>query len=191
MSRSWRSAFPGLRSLGLQSVFLMCAATMVVGPVRAQTTRRVVIQLPGYGAPILLDTLGTWRDVPADANDAYRALAAAYEALMIPDVMRDSVGRYVGNTAFRKMRALAGGPMSRLVECGSGMTGPNADLYRINIAIMTRVEPTGERTSRLRSALVASGEDISGPSRATVACGSTGTLEARIHELVIQRLRGR
>ncbi|MBV6522328.1 MAG: hypothetical protein MNPFHGCM_02476 [Gemmatimonadaceae bacterium] len=163
----------------------------IAGSTGAQTTRRVVIQLPGYGTPILLDTLGLWRDVPAKASDVYRIVTGVYEALSIADRMNDPVGRYVGNTGFRKSRTLAGGPMSRLIECGSGMTGPNADLYRINLAIVTRVESLGEGKARLRSALVASGEDVSGPSRDLVACGSTGALEARIHDLVLQRLRAR
>ncbi len=179
-----------LRPLRASWRLLVCQMGLMaitVVPAHAQT-RRIVIQLPGFGAPIFLDTLGTWQDVFANADDVYRTLAGVYSALMIPDNLRDSVGRYVGNTAFRKSRSLAGGPMSRLVECGAGMTGPNADSYRINLAIVTRVEPVGEGKARLRSALVASGEDISGPSKELVACGSTGALEAKIHALVIQRL---
>ena len=170
---------------------LMVCACAVPWSASLAQVRRTVIQLPGFGAPILLDTLGTWKDVNADADRTYRTLASVYDALMIPDNLRDSTGRYVGNTALRKSRSFAGGPMSRLVECGVGMTGPNADNYRINMAIVSRVEATPDGRARLRSALVASGEDVSGPSRDVVTCGSTGTLEARIHELVSQRLRGR
>lgn len=190
MPRSGATRFR-CRALPMWVACLLVTAAIPTLSAGAQQTRRIVIQLPGFGAPIFLDTLGTWKEVFADADRSYRALAGVYDALMIPDRMRDSVGRYVGNTAFQRMRTLAGGPMSRLLECGSGMTGPNADYYRINLAIVTRVEPAGEGKSRLRSALVASGEDVSGPSKELVACGSTGALESKIHELVIQRLRVR
>lgn len=171
---------------------LLTALIVTTSPVAAGAqVQRVTIQLPGYGAPIFLDTLGTWRDVPGGADSVYQILRSVYADLMIPTNLTDSATRYVGATNYKKTRTLAGGPMSRLVECGSGITGPNADSYRIHLAVVSRVEIGDGGKSRIRTAVVAAGEDISGPSKDPIPCGSTGNLEARIHDLVIQRMRAR
>lgn len=168
-------------------VVVLCAGT---GGKLVGQERRTTIQLPGYGAPVFLDTLGTWRDVPGTADSVYHVLTNVYAELMIPTDLSDATRHYVGATSLRKRGNFAGSPMSRLLECGSGMTGPNADLYRIYLAVVSRVEAVDGVRSRIRTGVVASAEDVSGPSKPPIPCGSTGSLEAKIHDLVIRHLRG-
>ena len=74
--------------------------------------------------------------------------------------------------------------MSTWLNCGSGMTGPNADNYRITIALMIIVDPAANNTTRMRIGMVGSGANIVGNSTEPVACGTTGRLEERIAQLI-------
>ena len=78
--------------------------------------------------------------------------------------------------------------MSRLLNCGSGMTGPNADSWRIYISVFALVEGKGSDKSVLRVGFIAGAQDIQGASKDPVACGTTGIFETMFGDRVRKRL---
>ena len=150
---------------------------------------RTVISLPGHAAPILLDTMGLSRDVSGAPWRAFAALVLAYQQLRIPVSVSDSARRYLGNLHFTKMQRLGSSALSQLIDCGVGMTGPRADQYRVHLAVVSRVDSLPDGRSRLRSTVVAGAEDVQGPSKDPVKCGSTGVLESRLGDIVAMHLK--
>jgi len=165
------------------SLYLMVAASTATaqGP-------RVITTVPGFAGSITMDTAGVWRDVPASHQRAYEALITVFDALKIPLTIRDSSFHVLGNLQFSKSRSLGGMQMSRFFECGLGLTGPNADTYRITMAITLRVEPVSDDKSRVRTGLVAGAQNLQGNAYDPVRCATTGGLEALIQEKLLQRL---
>ena len=176
----------------LATIGFAIASSAAAHTARAQlVVQRTVISLPGYAAPILLDTIGLVREVPGPADQAFAALTIVYRQLQIPTSITDTTRRYIGNLHFTKMRALGKSALSTIVDCGSDMSGPRADAYRVHLAIVSRVDSIGETTSRVRSTVVAGAEDVMGSAKTPIRCGSTGALESRITSLVTAHLKSR
>jgi hypothetical protein len=124
-------------------------------------------------------------EIPASRGEVFTVAAAALEQeFKIELRMRDSLAGVVGNLEIVKMRTLGRSPMSRYVSCGSGMTGPNADSYRIYLAIAALVDSIGPGKTMLGVALAAAAQDLQGSSKAPLMCGSTGALETHIRRIV-------
>ncbi len=115
---------------------------------------------------------------------AWPVVKKVYQALGVDVTVDDLTSHQVGNQNFWKTRTFAGHRMSELVGCGSGMTGPKADEYRIYMTLITRINPDGQGGTRLETLFVPVGQDVSGGSADRIPCGSTGTLEGIINESV-------
>lgn len=149
---------------------------------------RARVRLPAYPAIIALDTMTVRLELPASRGEVFTVAAAALETeFKIELRMRDSLAGVVGNLEVVKMRRLGRSPMSRYVSCGSGMTGPNADSYRIYLAIAAFVDSIGPGKSMLGVSLAAAAQDLQGSSKAPLMCGSTGALESHIRRIVAAR----
>ena len=70
------------------------------------------------------------------------------------------------------------------------MTGPNADAYRVTLAIAALIDATGPNTSRLRLTVLAGAESTEGASKTAVACATSGVLEERILRTIRVKIRG-
>jgi hypothetical protein len=79
--------------------------------------------------------------------------------------------------------------MSSWIRCGEGITGPNADSWRVSIAILSAVERVSKDTTRLRTIVVASARNMAGGSSAPMICSTSGQLEEAIN-LKVQSLAG-
>jgi hypothetical protein len=157
-------------------------------PVQAQNYRARV-QLPGFRLPVALDTLTVNTEFDAPYSKVFLAVQQALFELKIPVSMADSARGLVLNGEITAIRRWAGAQPSAYINCGSSMTGLNADNYRLTLAVGALLTPlTAERT-RLGVALVASGRDITGDSKDPVNCGSHGTFEHKVAELVKAKLR--
>ena len=170
-------------------LFAMCCAVLL-GPTAPRaaaqdTPPRTVISLPGHAAPLLLDTIGVWREVDTTPERAFAALTIIYDQLKIPVGVRDSRRRYIGNLHFTKMRSLGKSSLSEYIECGNDMTGSRADKYRVHFAVVSRIDSLGPGRSRIRSAVVAGAEDVLGSSVYPIPCGTTGRLESKITNFVV------
>jgi hypothetical protein len=150
---------------------------------------KTVVWVPGHAAPMLLDTIGVVREIPAPPHRAFAALAVVYDQLKLPVTLRDGSRRLLGNLHFIRMRNFAGQPLSRFIECGNDMTGSRADKYRVHFAILSRIDSLPDGRARIRSSVVAGAEDVMGSAKEPIACGSTGALEARIINLVIMHAK--
>lgn len=151
----------------------------------------VRVKLPAWPEFVLLDTLRQDHRVNAPPEMVYQAVLQAYKDLGIPPGNTDSRTGIVGSERFERMRTLAGAPMSMSFSCGDGAVGPNADFFRLTIAVVSWVQPRDEgKFTTLGIAVAAAAQDITGPRRNPRECGSLGRVETRLLERV-QALVGR
>jgi hypothetical protein len=118
----------------------------------------------------------------------FAALASAYSDLGIEVKLSDPTNGQIGNRNFSKIHSLAGEPISKFLDCGMILMGQAADNYRITMSVVSQVTARGAETN-LETWLTASARDL-GTSTASVSCSSTGALETRINQLVLQRISG-
>lgn len=154
---------------------LLCAA----GALPAQGSR-VRIAVAGHPAPVIVDSLATRFTVPGTRAATYEAVLAAFKALEVQPDLIDPARGMVGMTNVPKMRRLGRQPLSRLVSCGSGMMGPNADNWRVYLTVYAFVDPAAGDSTRLRVAVVGGAKDVAGSSTDAVPCASTGALEEQV-----------
>lgn len=138
------------------------------------------VNLPGFRETVVLDTLAVEFELEAPPPQAFTAAVAAFASMKIPLEVRDSLGGLVGNLRLTMMRRLDDEPLSRFLNCGTTMTGPSADSYRVYSALLAIVDPLPRNRTRLRIAFAAGARDFFGPSTEPVSCGSSGILEARM-----------
>ena len=133
---------------------------------------------------IRMDTVGTWVLVPGSPADVYRNVRSVYKTLKLEAPLVDSTSGILGNPGFQHTGALAGQRMSSWIGCGEGMTGPNADSWRITMALLSSVERAGKDTTRLRTVIVATAQNLAQGGRTPTPCTTTGQLEGQIHSRV-------
>lgn len=166
------------------AVALLAAGGQAPG---AQPPRAV--RLPGYLAPMPLDSGIVNATVPGSPGAVFWAARQVFFELGIPTPMSDSARGYLVNARMVKMRSLAGSPLSTYLNCGSGMTGPNADAFRVTMAVAAFVDSAGPGLARLRLTLLAGAESTEGVAKSAVACASSGVLEERILRAIRTRVR--
>lgn len=126
------------------------------------------------------------RTVPVPAATVWPTLQGVYAQLEIPVTLIDPQAREFGNPAFSPRR-VAGERLNSFIDCGTGMTGPLANQYDVDMAVVTRLEVVAPDTTRVTTVV-----DAFARSRTTsgnqVHCQSREVLEARIVALVAGRL---
>ena len=149
----------------------------------------VRVRLPAFPQEIALDTLVHSREeLPATPQAVFAAVQSVYTELKVPREVADSIAGVVGARRFRTSRSIGGKRYSVYLNCGEGLTGANADVWRLTIAIATFIEPVGEGRSRVGTGFVAAAQDMGGASKDPVTCGSFGLLESRIARMVKEKL---
>ena len=166
---------------------LGCGLVLVASSVGAQ--RPAGVRLPGHPATMPLDSGGVNVTLAASAGAVFFAARQVFFELQIPMPMADSARGYLINGRFIKLRSLAGSPLSTYLNCGAGMTGPNADSFRVTMAIAALIDSTGPSTSRLRLNLLAGAESTEGVSKSAIACASSGLLENRVLRTIRAKIR--
>lgn len=126
--------------------------------------------------------------LPASAGAVFFAARQVFFEMKIPTPLADSARGYLVNGRFIKLRSLAGEPLSKFLNCGAGMTGPNADNFRITMAIAALIDAKGPNSTRLRLTALAGAESTEGASKSAIACGSSGILEDRILKTIRAKL---
>jgi hypothetical protein len=177
-----------MRSPAALRVFLLAFLLPVMSEALAAQAYRARVRLPGYAQVIALDTIAVRTELNASRSEAFTVAAAAIEhEFKIELRLRDSTAGVVGNLELVKMRRFGNAAMSRYVSCGSGMTGPNADSYRIYIAVAAFVDSIAPGKTRLGVGLAAAAQDLQGSAKAPIACGSTGAFENQVTRTIAQR----
>ena len=175
-----------IRSLGLAWVLAVVATALMPNPSHAQ---RVVTRLQGFRDPILLDTLVFQRaKTGAPMTQSFAALREVYKELRVPLDLDDPKYNHVGSFTLRLTTRLGGERLSTYFSCGRGMTGENADTWRLSIAMATFLRPAGPDDTEIGTGTAASAQDMGGAAKDHVTCGSSGFLEARIARMVRDKL---
>jgi hypothetical protein len=116
------------------------------------------------------------------------AAKKVFADLDVPLIVENTSTHQMGNPNFYKSRMFAGEPMSQLVDCGSGMTGPKASTYRIYISLLTSIATDGKGGTTVQTTFVPMGQDISAGSADRIPCGSTGRFEANFLDRIQKTL---
>lgn len=181
-----RAAIPSLAALAAL-LLTACAGSSARGTTR-QTDVRVADQADRAAATTVItnesSVSSSFFQAPADR--VWTALLEVWQELELtaniyePDRMR------IGNEAMPAVR-IAGERMAHWVDCGSGMTGPNANRFDVVVTLFTTVAPESSSSTELRMDVDAQGKprDYSGN---WMHCSSQGTLEELIAEMVQARL---
>ena len=169
----------------LQSV--LCGATIATA--QAQDFRARVTLPGGNRLPIALDTIGSPYEIDAPKSRVYAAVAGVMKDLQIPLDHDDFAFGTIGNATLQLRVFFAGSQLSRYVECGLGVLGPNSNSWKVHMALMTFVDSLGSNRSRVRVALTAGAADPAGATKESTMCGTTGVLEEKISTLLAKKLR--
>lgn len=168
---------------------LLFAAVPLLAALPASAQRsRVVVVVPGQLTQVLTDTMGTPYDLPFPLARVYSALLGVYAELKIPAEVKDSAGGQVGSQMFYRQNTLGGRQISSYLSCGDGITGPNADYYRVYMNIWSTLVPKSDHAVVLRTAYLAGAVNVSEGSRQPMPCESTGRLEVRIQQMLLKKL---
>ncbi|MBK6489892.1 MAG: hypothetical protein IPF98_24230 [Gemmatimonadetes bacterium] len=164
-----------------------CLLVVSAHAAAAQQIPRVRIGIIGHPGPVSVDSLATEVTIAAPRGVTFRALAQVLAELKVPVDTRDSTRGIIGVMSVPRMRTFGTGRISKYLNCGSGMTGLNADNWRVYVTALAFVEAADSATTTLRLAMIGGAQDVAGSSTDPVACGSTGSFES----LVIERLKAR
>jgi hypothetical protein len=173
---------------GIRAALVCLAVCSSVHTLGAQSARARVWP-PGFQTQIALDTVGLPVLIEAPVGKTYRAVIEAFEALKIPVDVKDSIKGVVGNSKIVQAHSMAGSQMSRWFNCGTGMTGPNADTFRLYIAVAALLDKVTADTTRLVIGMVAGSQDMGGNSKEPVPCATSGNLEQKLVELIQARVK--
>jgi hypothetical protein len=168
---------------------VLLAAGLTTQPLLAQRSRAVIV-VPGQLTQVVSDTMGTPYPVPFPSFHVYRSLLGVFADLKIPAEIRDSAVGRVESQVFYRRGELGGRQISTYLSCGEGITGPNADSYRVYMTIISTVEPKDAERSTVRTVFLAGAVNITEGARQPMPCESTGRLEIRIHQLLLKKAAG-
>ena len=116
----------------------------------------------------------------------YAAVKKVYGDLEVPLTVDDARNHQLGNADFFKARQFGGKAMTQFVDCGSGITGPNAASYRIYMSLLSTVMDDGKGGTSVKTTLTASARDLAGGSSTDkLPCSTTGRLESMLHDRVV------
>jgi len=121
--------------------------------------------------------------VEASPEVVLQAALEVYQELGIDMPQVDRRRMRMQNPGLSVSRSLLDRRVSHFLRCGQGITGPNADSFRITMHIFTSVEAEGTG-SRLGTEIRATAANPRGTSNAVMQCASTFRFEARILEAV-------
>jgi hypothetical protein len=135
------------------------------------------------------DDLVVTTELQANRAALWSVLAAAYVEIGLPEPTLDGrswTARLASHSATRRIGPQA---MSRFLECGSSISGLNADVYSIQLSVQTALEAVGDGTTRVHSRVEAVAVNRSGVSSNALPCSSTGQLERRLSAALAERAR--
>ena len=146
---------------------------------RAETVTIDVPNAPSSRLTIRDDPSGSTAALSVSPAQAWTALPAAFSALGIPLAIADSTQRFVrgASSAYRQFQRK---PVSRFVDCGTSLVGPNADAFHVQLVIESQIDSVSTASSTVRTHVDATGSG----SGTTVRCSTTGSLERLINDQV-------
>lgn len=123
-------------------------------------------------------------EIPRSLAVVRAAVRQTFVDYSIP-VTTDVAGGPFGNQDFYRSRQFMGRPMTELVSCGSGITGPNAASYRIFMSLVVTTKATPDGGTAVGVTFQATARDLQqGTSNDRLPCASSG----RIEQLLLERI---
>lgn len=178
------TALVGLTLLGAAACGGGSGPAATDAPMSPRSTLRV-----GSAAPIEMYTeagRGSMT-VPMPADSVWEVLPEVFEALEIPVTRRVPSPREMGNLGF-VARRVEGKRMNAWVDCGSNLSGQLANLYEVTLSIVVRLQEAEAGGTLVQTVVDAHGRPRS-TSGNQVHCQSRETLEERVGQLVVEKLR--
>jgi hypothetical protein len=149
---------------------------------------RVRLGIIGHPGPVNVDSMASTVTIDSPRGLVFHAASQVFAELKLQVDARDSVRGMVGVTSTAKMRSFAGRPISRWLNCGQGITGSNADNWRVYVTAFAFADAKDSTHTTLRLAMIGGAQDVAGNSTEPVACGSTGAFETMFAERVKLRI---
>lgn len=116
--------------------------------------------------------------------DAWARLSKEYSDLGIPLTTVQPDAHVLGNEGMKRSHTLANSRMSQFLDCGSGGSGSaNADVYSINMSVVSRLSSMSENSTEVATLIQATATPMAFGT-APVVCSTTGKLEAQIASAV-------
>jgi hypothetical protein len=135
------------------------------------------------------------RDDFVAVNELQAPRAAAWQQLLevwrevgLPEPVVDARGFTLSLAQGALHRRLGPERLSTYLNCGSSISGLNADTHRVRLTMQALLEPSGTDASRLHLRVDATAQSMEGASTALQQCTSNGTLEGLITRRVRERL---
>jgi hypothetical protein len=172
---------------GVRVGFVLAGLAAASMPVMAAA--QVNISMRAWRQAVLMDTLRQDHHLKAAPEKVYEAALKAFAELDLPTGQTDGRQGIITTERFERTHALVGKPMSRSFNCGETVTGPLADSYRLEIAVVLWVADDKPGT-KLGLATIASGRDISGTGLRPRECASLGFVETRLLETITKMVGG-
>lgn len=173
---------PGRKSVSLLLVMVACASQP--GGIATPPTRidrvHVESQHGDYDIASKVEGSEARAAVQFPAAAAWQALPRVYSDLAIPIETLDPAHRFIVGVVSAR-RVFANRSLSRFLDCGSTVMGPNADAYNVRLHLQTQVDSTGVAEATVRTLVSATAASDGG---ITVRCASRGDLE----RLIVARL---
>lgn len=155
-----------------------CASSGSLPPGAAPT--RILETAGGYDIHLASEAPGATYTVDVPPERAISVLAAVYQEMEIPVTLRDPATRSLGNPELAGRRRLAGRPLSAYLDCGHTLTGPVADNYRVQLSVITSLQPAEGGKTRVVTRVGGQARSNEGASGHPVTCTSRGRLEEQI-----------
>lgn len=148
--------------------------------VRGVSTANRVAGNPGAGHSDMtyyFDDTAVVSVIDAAPNDAWAHVLTGYEAFGLAPDVQDARSLMVGVQEAMLRRTLGERRISTFMTCGRDMTGELADRSTIRLWMVTRLVPTEDGRTQIRTELTANATDNDGTSRSVRPCSSNHRLE--------------
>jgi hypothetical protein len=123
----------------------------------------------------------------APVDKVWEALAPVYQSLGIEVSTLDTPRRTIGNPSLKVRRRLGTVTLTKYIDCGSTQGTQSAETYEIVLNIHTQLQSQSPNSTIVRTTFQSAGRPVS-LSTEYRTCASTGALEAKIAELLRNRL---
>ena len=175
-------------AIGLLTLMTACAG-QTADPAGAPRETSVIVTTDdgsaSYEVRLTREDYVARTDLDVPVERVFAALSEAYQRVGLPSPELDPAVYLATVDGYRVTRRLGDVPLSRYLECGSGMTGAYADTHRVRLFVSTALEPVGTGKTIVRTRVEATAAPTAGGG-GTRTCSSMGALELEIAELLLK-----
>ncbi|MEO6865377.1 MAG: hypothetical protein ABI229_07995 [Gemmatimonadaceae bacterium] len=115
--------------------------------------------------------------------EAWTRLAKAYSDLGVPLTTVTPTAHILGNEGMKRSHTLGNERLSSMLDCGTGGGGANADIYSVNMSVVSRLQARTDSTTEVATMVQATAAPMSF-GNPPVVCSTTGWLEGMISAAV-------